>query len=696
MAPSPPGTVRPKRNADGHGPNAAEKARRRRPVNVRSPRAQEPETGVDAVELALSAPRIVIDRVSPCVDGGLFPAKAVVGQWLDIEADIFIDGHDVLHAELIWKNPQGEMLRQPLEHQGNDRWQTFFMPQTRGLCGYSIEAWANRWATVRRDLGKLRTAGVVLRRDIDEAIALVLSTLSAATQNLEPPEVLEHLRDLDDETALDLLLGGATAEWMASADPRPFVVRYTPEVRVDVERTAAGFASWYELFPRSQSTGGEHGTFDDVIPRLPAIAAMGFDVLYLPPIHPIGMTARKGRNNSLKAGPDDPGSPYAIGSVEGGHEAIHPQLGGIESFRRLRDAAAAHGMELALDFAIQCSPDHPWLREHPDWFDWRADGSLRCAENPPKKYEDIVNVAFYAQPPQPQLWLALRDVVEYWIGEGVKIFRVDNPHTKPLPFWEWLIADIRSRHPDTIFLAEAFTRPAMMYRLAKIGFAQSYTYFTWRDDKEELTEYLTELTEEAPRDFFRPHFFVNTPDINPPFLQESGRPGFLIRAALATTLSGLWGMYSGFELCESAPLPGREEYLDSEKYQLRPRDWTAPGNIIGEIAKLNAIRRDNAAFHSHLGLKFYTADNEQVLFYGKRSQAQDVTLFVAVSLDPHQAQATHFYLPLKELDADEDDVLAVEELMSGQRFTWRGSRQHWYFNPAEMPFAIWRVQKILN
>ena len=395
---------------------------------------------------------------------------------------------------------------------------------------------------------------------------------------------------------------------MHAADDGRSPAEHTPAIPLDVDRPQAGFASWYEMFPRSATDDpARHGTFVDVIARLPAIRAMGFDVLYFPPIHPIGTTNRKGRNNALRAEPDDVGSPYAIGGPEGGHDAIHPQLGTLDDFRALVAAAKDHGLEIALDFAIQCSPDHPWLREHPDWFRWRPDGSIRFAENPPKKYEDIVNPDFYAEAAMPGLWLALRDVVQFWVDQGVRIFRVDNPHTKPLPFWHWMIADIRGRHPDVIFLAEAFTRPKLMYRLAKVGFTQSYTYFTWRNTKQEIIEYLTELNAPPVRDFFRPNFFVNTPDINPPFLQTSGRPGFLIRAALACTLSGLWGMYSGFELCEAAPLPGREEYLDSEKYQIRVRDFAAPGNIVGEITALNRIRRAHPALQSHLGVTFYPA-----------------------------------------------------------------------------------------
>ncbi len=404
--------------------------------------------------------------------------------------------------------------------------------------------------------------------------------------------MLNALAISDEAGAVWLLLSDDMLTAMQAVDDHPFAARHA-EVRLDVDRPQAMFASWYELFPRSASDdSSRHGTWEDVIRRLPAIRAMGFDVLYFPPIHPIGSVNRKGRNNALRAQPGDLGSPYAIGGAAGGHDALHPELGTLDEFRAMIAAAREHELEIALDFAVQCAPDHPWLQQHHDWFRWRPDGSMRYAENPPKKYEDIVNPDFYADAALPELWFALRDVIQFWVDQGIRIFRVDNPHTKPFPFWRWMIADIRDRHPDVLFLAEAFTRPKIMYRLAKLGFNQSYTYFTWRNTKQEITEYLTELNRVPVRDFFRPNFFVNTPDINPVFLQTSGRPGFLIRAALATTLSGLWGMYSGFEICEAAPLPGREEYLDSEKYEIRVRNYAAPGNIVNEITALNRIRRN--------------------------------------------------------------------------------------------------------
>jgi len=423
------------------------------------------------------------------------------------------------------------------------------------------------------------------------------------------------------------------------------------------------------------------------------IRDMGFDVLYFPPIHPIGTQFRKGRNNALRAEPGDPGSPYAIGSPEGGHDAIHPQLGTREDFRRLVAAAAEHGLEIALDFAIQCSQDHPWLKEHPGWFSWRPDGTIRYAENPPKKYQDIVNVDFYAAEAVPSLWLALRDVVVGWVEEGVKSFRVDNPHTKPLPFWQWLIANVRSQHPEVIFLAEAFTKPAMMARLGKVGYAQSYTYFTWRNTKQELREYFEELNQPPWSQCYRPNFFVNTPDINPFFLHTSGRAGFLIRAALATMGSGLWGMYSGFELCEATPLPGKEEYMDSEKYEIRPRDFTQPGNIIAEIAQLNRIRRQNRALQTHLGVAFFNCWNDNILYFAKRTPERDNYILVAISLDPHNAQEANFELPLWELGLDDDADTVGEDLMNGHRWTWHGKTQWMRIEPWHQPFGIWRIEK---
>jgi starch synthase (maltosyl-transferring) len=642
----------------------------------------------ETAEAACAAPRIAIEAIAPSVEGGPFPAKRIAGETVTVEADVIADGHDVLGVALLWR-PAGdkewrEVRMQPL---GNDRWQARFPVARIGAYEFTVEAWRDAFGSFRDELGKKHSAGVNTALEVQEGVALVAETAGGAVR-----EFAQRLERSAEEERRILLLSPEVAELMAAADPRPFRVRAEPTLRIEAERTAARFASWYEIFPRSMSDDPHrHGNFADVIRHLPRIRDMGFDVLYFPPIHPIGRTNRKGRNNSLQPATDDPGSPYAIGGAEGGHDAIHPELGTLQEFHRLRDAAEQEGMELALDFAIQCSPDHPWLRDHKDWFDWRPDGSLRYAENPPKKYEDIVNVDFYAPGAVPDLWIALCDVVLFWAGEGVRLFRVDNPHTKPLPFWEWMIGEVRARYPDAIFLAEAFTRPKVMYRLAKVGFSQSYTYFTWRNTKLELIEYFEELTTTAPKEFFRPHLFVNTPDINPIFLQGSGRAGFLIRAALATTLSGLWGMYNGFELCEARPLPGREEYADSEKYQIRAWDWDRPGNIVAEITRLNRIRQTNPALQTHLNVTFHNAFNDAILYYEKATPDRSNVLLVAVSLDPHNAQEADFEAPLWNWGLSDDAALEAEDLVRGTRTVWTGKRQHVRLDPA-MPYAIWRAR----
>lgn len=645
---------------------------------------------------ALLLPRIAIENTRPVLDGGQFAVKAVEGQEVEVTCKVFADGHDRLAVRVRWRNEgQDSWYSQALEDQGNDGWLGRFPVPVVGRYRFCIQAWIDQFASFCHELEKKHQAGVPVSLELQEG----RNQVQQAAERSEGPlreqllALREQLAGLLEAEQVALFLAERSARLMAEADHRPYL-SLSPEYPVDVERKRAQFASWYELFPRSITDDPRrHGTFDDVHGRLSMIHDMGFDVLYFPPIHPIGRRHRKGRNNALSAAPDDPGSPYAIGSEEGGHEAIHPQLGSREDFRRLVAAAADHGLEIALDFAIQCSQDHPWLKQHPGWFNWRPDGTIKYAENPPKKYQDIVNVDFYAAEAIPGLWLELRDIVLGWVEEGVKLFRVDNPHTKPLPFWQWLIADVRGRHPEVIFLAEAFTTPAMMARLGKVGYSQSYTYFTWRNTKSELASYFSELNQSPWRECFRPNFFVNTPDINPAFLHESGRPGFLIRAVLASMGSGLWGMYSGFELCESAALPGKEEYLDSEKYEIRPRDFNAAGNIIAEIAQLNRIRRQNPALHSHLGLKLYNAWNDQILYFGKRSAEGDNFVLVAVSLDPFNPQEAHFELPLWEMGLPDDASAQGEDLMNGHRWTWYGKTQFMRLEPAQ-PFGIWRISPL--
>ncbi len=677
-----------------------------------------------STEAALKMPRLSIEAITPTVDGGRFPVKRTAGEAVRIEADIVIDGHEKLSAVLLHRAAgEREWRETRMEPIGNDRFAAT-MPLARvGRHEFTIEAWRDVFATFRNELDKKSAAGLDVSLELMEG-RLLIDQAVAHARTLKKPHVLKRLLALAKRIAapagdggLDrATMAGQVAALLASqtladlfdADLRAFATRPDTVFPIEAERDGASFAAWYELFPRSLGNppGTEathHGSFDDVIERLPAVRAMGFDVLYFPPIHPIGRRNRKGRNNSLTALDDDPGSPYAIGSEHGGHDALHPQLGTFDDFRRLREAALDNGLELALDFAIQCSPDHPWLADHPGWFAWRPDGSLRYAENPPKKYEDIVNVDFYGEGRRGDaaagLWSALRDVILLWVEQGVRIFRVDNPHTKPLPFWEWMIGEVRSRHPDVIFLSEAFTRPKVMYRLAKVGFSQSYTYFTWRHTKQEFIDYLTELTgpesrealRTTPRDFFRPHFFVNTPDINPVFLQRSGRAGFLIRAALAATLSGLWGVYSGFELCEATPVPGKEDYLDSEKYQLRAWDWQRPGNIVAEITALNRIRRENPAMRTHLNVRFLDVFDPDILYFAKATEDRGNVVLVAINLDPFGVHEAGFELPLWQWGRADDATVEATDLLDGHRFRWTGKHQRMRLDPAINPYAIWRV-----
>ncbi len=650
--------------------------------------------GSAAAEGAATAARLVIEAITPRVEGGPYPVRRIVGERVVVEADIFADGHEPLSAELRWRaRDEEDWSSVRMEPTGNDRWRASFPLLRLGRHEFVVQAWLDVYAGFRRDYAKKRNAGVDQPVDVQEGGVLVAEAAQRSSGALKGDLVAAEtrLKEAPEAERRDLLLGDPLAELMRRADNRPFRHGSMPQI-VDAERLQARFASWYELFPRSQTDdAARHGTFDDVIARLPALRAMGFDVLYFPPIHPIGAKNRKGRNNSLTPTADDPGSPYAIGSDDGGHDAIHPQLGTLEDFRRLIAASTEHGLEVALDFAVQCSPDHPWLRQHPGWFDWRPNSSIKYAENPPKKSEDIVNVDFYKPDAVPDLWLALRDIVLFWTREGVRLFRVDNPHTKPLPFWEWMIREVHAAYPDVVFLAEAFTRPKVMYRLSKIGFSQSYTYFTWRNTKAEFIDYLTELTQTAPKEFFRPHFFVNTPDINPHFLQTSGRGGFLIRAALAATLSGLWGVYSGFELLDAEPMPGKEEYLDSEKYEIKPRDWSAPGNIIAEITRLNRIRRGRPALQTHLGVSFLPGWNDNVLVFLKATERLDDVIVTAISLDPHAAQETSFELPLWDWGLSDDASVDAEDLLWEQRFTWTGKLQSVRLDP-DHPYAIWSLR----
>jgi starch synthase (maltosyl-transferring) len=578
----------------------------------------------------------------------------------------------------------------------NDRWRGFAFLHDNARYIYTVIAWRDLFATWRDEVTKKHAAGVPIALELTEGRMLVERSLQSDRAGAEDRKALQDLlaaldAATDQADRLKLFMARETAELMHRTAERTNLSRYERNLDLFVDRKAAAFSAWYELMPRSMSDDpNRHGTFEDVIAKLPYVHDLGFDVLYFPPIHPIGRTHRKGKNNTLTPGPDDPGSPYAIGSPDGGHDAIHPELGTFEDFARLVAAAKEHGLEVALDFAIQCSPDHPWIKDHPEWFDWRPDGTIRFAENPPKKYEDIVNVHFYREA-LPALWYALRDIVLFWVDKGVKIFRVDNPHTKPLPFWEWMIGEVIDRHPDVIFLAEAFTRPKMMKRLAKVGYSQSYSYFTWRNTKAELTQYLTELTTTDARYTMRPNFFVNTPDINPIYLQTSGRAGFRIRLILAASLGGNYGVYSGFELCEAEPVPGKEEYLNSEKYEIKAWEWDKPGHIRPDIRLINRLRRDHPALQHFANVKFYNAWNDNILYYGKMTPAKDDFLLFMVNLDPHNGQGAHFEVPLWEFGLPDEASIDVEDLVTGNRFAWQGKVQHMWLDPQQRPYAIWRL-----
>ncbi|MBX9760481.1 MAG: alpha-1,4-glucan--maltose-1-phosphate maltosyltransferase [Beijerinckiaceae bacterium] len=633
--------------------------------------------------------RVAIESVTPQVDDGRWPVKRVVGDEVVVEADVFSDGHDIIDCDLLWRFHEWDAWRRaPMRLQGNDRWRGMFAPQACGRHEFTIEAWRDPFASWVSDVTKKIAAVQNVEVEVIEGMRLIDRARERA------PALQSHWRAIIDPQNADaerlaLLLSPDLIELMREYGPRSGISQYEP-IPLSVDRPRAAFSAWYELFPRSASKDAQrHGAFDDVIARLPYVRDLGFDVLYFTPIHPIGRTNRKGRNNSLAAGPDDPGSVYAIGAQEGGHDSIHPQLGTLAEFDQLVREATAHGLEIALDIAWQCSPDHPWLKQHPDWFEHRPDGSIKYAENPPKKYEDIVNIRFDG-PTYRDVWRALRDVVLFWASHGVRIFRMDNPHTKPLPFWEWMIGEVLERHSDCIFLSEAFTRPKMMKRLAKIGFQQSYTYFTWRNTKQEIIDYVNELSGDMA-DYYRPNFFVNTPDINPFYLQTSGRAGFIVRSTLAATLSCNWGMYSGFEICEAAAPPGREEYLDSEKYEIRARDFDAPGNIKGHIRRLNAIRNAHPALQVMRNVLFLNAWNDNIIAYARIAPERDEIIMALVNLDPHERQECAYEVPLWEFGLPDSASIEADDLLFGGRFTLYGKTHQIALDPSHNPAIVWRL-----
>ena len=582
----------------------------------------------------MSRVRVIIENITPQVDCGRFAAKRVLGDTVVVEADVFTDGHDKVRCMLLHRaESETEWQETPMTALGNDRWRASFVPKDIGPYRYTVKAW------------------------------------------LEP--LLAWQRE-------------------ASTGPDPaLALQHEPALTVFVDRKRAGYSTWYEFFPRSASSRpGVHGTFADCEARLPHVAAMGFDVVYLPPIHPIGEAFRKGANNSLTPAEGEPGSPWAIGGAGGGHKSIHPELGTLEDFRRLLARANGLGIEIALDIAFQASPDHPYVKEHPEWFLHRPDGTIQYAENPPKKYQDIYPFHFET-PAWQALWRELKGVVDFWIGEGVRIFRVDNPHTKPFAFWEWLIASVKARHPEVIFLAEAFTRPKVMHRLAKLGFTQSYTYFAWRNTKPELVEYFTELAQAPSREYFRPNLWPNTPDILTEYLQFNGRAGFMVRLTLAATLGASYGIYGpAFELQANEPRePGSEEYLDSEKYQRRVWDLERADSLAPFIARVNRIRRDNPALQSDWSLHFHAIDNEALIAYSKRSAAGHNTLLCVVNLDPHHAQSGWLDLDLAALGLEDGGRFQAHDLLSEARFLWQGRRNYVALDPSKGPAHVLLIRR---
>lgn len=644
----------------------------------------------------------IIRRITPSLDNARYAIKRAIGEEIVVEADIFKEGHDEVTAVLKWRPAGTTGWREtPMKPLVNDRWSGSLCVTTPGAWEFTIEAWGDVFFSWQHEMEKkfgaglrelqsetLEGAGFVeaaaLRAKKDDAAALKKFAAALKTANAEEAHAIAHDPDL-------------CALMNVYAD-RSLATTAEPLHPVWVDRERATFAAWYEFFPRSAEGKADSGSkFRDCLGRVDDAKAMGFDVVYFPPIHPIGTTNRKGRNNSLKCNPGEPGVPYAIGNSKqgvngGGHKDVAPELGTLADFDWLVGEVKARGMEIALDFAINCSPDHPYVKKHPEWFFKRPDGTIKYAENPPKKYEDVYPLNFHNDDWRG-LWDELRDVILFWCGHGVRIFRVDNPHTKPVSFWEWVIAEVKDKFPDTVFLSEAFTRPKMMQELAKAGFNQSYTYFTWRNSKAELAEYFTELSRSDLNEFFRANFFTNTPDILPEFLQKGGRPAFLIRSVLATMACPVYGIYSGFELCENAALPGREEYADSEKYQFKGRDWNAPGNIKDFLTKLNTIRRQNRALQEYSNLSIQMAENDNILCFSKATAALDNLVLVIVTVDPWQPQTAFVHVPLADFGITESEAYVVEDLLTGERFTWRGSRNFVALNPHTRPAHIFRIRR---
>jgi len=633
--------------------------------------------------------RIIIEKVFPEINNGRFPIKRVVGDKVLVKSHIYADGHDEISARLLFKRASEKKWNfAEMRLLYNDEWLSEFAVEKFEDYFYTVEAWIDDYKTLRNGLEKKYVVGQDVSLDIQMAAEALRKRVRLRGGNAKMRRVLsevENSRELG--VKVDLLLSKKVLSFASAVPCRDSLVRYANVLRVSVDREKAAFSAWYEMFPRSCGENGRHGTFRDCEKLLPDIARMGFDVLYFPPIHPIGEAKRKGKNNSLVCGKGDVGSPWAIGSRNGGHKSVHPALGNVSDFKRLVKKASAHGLEIALDLAFQCAPDHPCVKEHPQWFKWRPDGSVQYAENPPKKYEDIVPFDFDTKN-YKQLWHYLKDIVEYWLNLGVRIFRVDNPHTKPFVFWQWLIGDVKKRYPEVIFLSEAFTRPKKMYMLAKLGFSQSYTYFAWRNTKKEITDYVNELTQTEVSEFFRPNFWPNTPDILTAIFQDSGRPAFLSRFALAATLSSNYGIYGPcYELCVNTPLrKGSEEYLNSEKYEIRNWDRNAAGNIKDFISRINRIRKGNKSFWRTNNVSFLDVDNDLLIAYMKGND-----LIVVVSLDCYFRLSGWLNVPLEKIGLAEDAVYTMHDLLTGAKYKWKGRVNYVELSP-DWPAHIFRIE----
>ena len=639
--------------------------------------------------------RVIISNVYPTVESGLYAAKAVAGDEILFSADVFGDGHDAISASLYLRETGADRINElPMEYINNDHWEVKHEFSQTGRFEFWVEGWEDHYKNWKHGLLKKYEAG----QDLQVELQIGVNLLQKAADALEPQraDLITWIDRIKNAGQVDEAVTAAEHEELGALmyNYRPDdIISRSAVCKLEIERKKAAYSTWYELFPRSASTQpGKHGTFKDVINLLPRVAQMGFDVLYFPPIHPIGEVNRKGKNNSLTPVPGDPGSPWAIGNRKGGHKAIHPELGTLKDFKRLVDASKTYGLEIAMDIAFQCAPDHPYVKEHPEWFTWRPDGTVQYAENPPKRYEDILPFNFETDDWE-NLWEELKSVIQFWVDNGIRIFRIDNPHTKAFRFWEWTINEIRSQHPEVLFLAEAFTRPRVMERLAKAGFNQSYTYFTWRNTKKEIEEYMTELTKTEMRYYFRPNFWPNTPDILPPALIQGGENAHIMRVILAATLSSNYGLYGPvYEFGLNEPHGSKEEYVDNEKYEIRHWDWNKYTRIKEIIIRLNTIRRDNAALQSTWNIEFAETTSDQIICYTKADLKAGNRLIIAVNLDVYNTQSASVRIPLQELGLSYDASFKVRDLLSGNIYTWQGEWQYVELNPYQMPAHIFRIE----